>query len=322
MTLQADNFFEKPMTACVTGASGMIGGHIVKKLLARGCQVRVLSRRNYENKDVHVFNAGLTDEAHLDEFICGADLVFHCAAELRDESIMQEVNVLGTETIMKLVAKHRVGYFCYLSSAGVVGRTTHAWVDELTPCRPQNAYEKTKFAAELIAHVPIEGCSTVILRPTNVVDEDHLGVLSLPANESFKNRLKAFIKGGECAHLVHAEDVAEAAIYFSNRPSQKPKLFFVSLDDDPLNTFANLWSLYRAKATDSTWSFAMPFPHLPVWVPYLLRKISRQTGNIGSVRYSPKRLASEGFKFRFGVREILNQIILDRANGAMLDAYS
>lgn len=316
MNFQGNRSGEKPITACVTGASGMIGRRIVQKLLALGCQVRVLTRRNYVNEGVQIFKAGLSDEAHLEQFICGADMVFHCAAELRDESLMQEVNVLGTEKIVKLINRHRIGYFCHLSSAGVVGRTTQDWVDESTPCKPQNTYEQTKFEAEIIACAPIAGCSTVILRPTNVVDENHLGELSLPINGSFKSRLKAFVKGGECAHIVHAEDVAEAAIYFSSQSSQDPRLFFVSLDDDPLNTVANLWSLYRTNATDRRWNLVTPFPHLPVAVPYFLRRMLRQTGNSGSVKYSSKRLASEGFRFGFGVRETINQIILDRTNVA------
>lgn len=316
MNLQGNRLGEKSMTACVTGASGMIGRRIVRKLLARGCQVRVLTRRNYVNEDVQVFKAGLSDEACLEQFICGADMVFHCAAELRDVSKMQEVNVLGTGRIVKLINRYRTGYFCHLSSAGVVGSTTQKWVDESTPCRPQNTYERTKLEAETIACAPIEGCSTVILRPTNVVDENHLGELSLPVNVSLKSRLKAFVKGGECAHIVHAEDVAEAAIYFSTRLSQETRLFFVSLDDDPLNTVANLWSLYQANVTGSHRCCVTPFPHLPVAVPYFLRKMLCQAGNSGSVRYSSKRLASEGFRFRFGVRETVNQIILDRTNGA------
>lgn len=316
------------MTACVTGASGMIGRRIVRKLLDRGCQVRVLSRRNYVNQGVQVFKAGLSDEACLEQFICGADMVFHCAAELRDESKMQETNVCGTERIVKLINRHHVGYFCHLSSAGVVGSTTQECVDESTPCSPQNTYEQTKLEAEVIACAPIEGCSTVILRPTNVVDENHLGELSLPADGSFKSRLKVFVKGGECAHIVHAEDVAEAAIYFSKRPSRDPRLFFVSLDDDQLNTVANLWTLYRTNATSHHQNFVTPFPHLPVAVPYFLRRMLHQAGNSGSVKYSSKRLASEGFRFRFGVREVVNQIIFDRTNGAWasdmksLDAHS
>lgn len=302
--------------ACVTGATGMIGRRIVQKLLARGCEVRVLTRSVYVNKDVQIFKAGLSDEATLEKFISGANMVFHCAAELRDESKMRDTNVLGTTNITRLIKQHRIKYFCHLSSAGVVGRTAQMWVDEFTPCKPQNAYERTKLESEIIASVPIEGCSTVILRPTNVVDENHLGELYLPANPSFKSRLKVFVKGAECAHIVHAEDVAEAAIYFSNRPFQNPHLFFVSLDDDPLNTVADIWFLYRRGVGRPHMNFVVPFPHLPVAIPYLLRRVLRQSGNSGSVRYSSKRLVSEGFRFTFGVRETINKIIRDRIRGA------
>lgn len=318
--MKGDFLIEKPITACVTGASGMIGRRIVHKLLARGFHVRVLTRRNCVERGVQVFKAGLSDEGQVDRFIAGADMVFHCAAELRDVSKMREVNVSGTECVVKLVKRHRIGYFCHLSSAGVVGRTSREWVDESTPCMPQNAYERTKLEAETIARAPIDGCSTVILRPTNVVDEDHLGELSLPANESFISRIKAFVKGGECAHIVHAEDVAEAAIYFSSRPSREPRIFFVSLDDDPLNTVANLWSLYRAQVTGLHQNVIKPFPHLPLAVPYFLRTMMRQAGNRGNVRYSSTRLVSEGFRFRFGVSEAVKQIIFDHANRACASA--
>jgi nucleoside-diphosphate-sugar epimerase len=295
----------------------MIGRRIVLKLLERGCQVRVLTRGVYVNKDVQIFKAGLSEGDILEKFICGADMVFHCAAELKDESKMREVNVFGTEKIVNLVRKHKVKYFCHMSSAGVVGSTRQEWVDEFTPCNPQNTYERTKLEAEIVASAPIEGCSTVILRPTNVVDENHLGELSLPANVSFQNRLKAFVKGGECAHIVHAEDVAEAATYFASRPSQNLRLFFVSLDEDPLNTVASIWLLYRNSVAGCHRSPVIRFPHLPVAIPYLLRRVLRQSGNSGSVRYSSKRLILEGFGFTLGVKEAVNKIILDRKIGAL-----
>ena len=68
----------------------------------------------------------------------------------------------------------------------------------------------------------------------------------MPINDSLLNRLKVFIKGGECAHIVHAEDVAEAAIHFVSTPVDTPQCFFVSCDHEPLNTFAGLWALYKA----------------------------------------------------------------------------
>lgn len=297
--------------ACVTGASGMIGRRIVEKLLDRGYQIRVLTRRPYRSKSVRVFTGSLGDNLLLDEFISGADMVFHCAAELHDESKMRAVNVDGTRRITELIEKHHVKYFCHLSSAGVVGRTSQICVDEATPCQPQNAYERTKLEAESMAGREIEGCNTIILRPTNVVDCRYLGELHLAWSGSLLSRVKTIVKGGECAHIVHAQDVAAAALYFLDRPPLVSQpLFFISQDDDPQNTVACLWSLYQAMKTKSE-SMITPHPHLPVWVPHFLRRLVRQTGNCGNVRYSSKRLLSHGFRFSFGIRDIVASIIAE-----------
>lgn len=299
--------------ACVTGASGMIGGRIVEKLLERGYEVRGLTRGQHLNQAVRAFSADLSDEVHLDEFIRGADMVFHCAGELNDESKMQEVNILGTARIADLVSRHQIKYFCHLSSAGVVGRTLQRRVDEATPCQPQNTYEQTKLEAERLAGRQIAGCTTIILRPTNVVDRSHLGELHLAVSGSLMSRVKTILKGGECAHMVHAMDVAAAALFFLDRPpSQIPRLFIVSRDDDPQNTVGALWSLYRAMKADRDASVIAPHPHLPVCVPYILRRMVHRAGNCGNVRYSSDRLMSEGFRFSFGIKDIVANIIAER----------
>ncbi len=301
------------MTACVTGASGMIGRRIVHKLLARGYRVRVLTRSKFRDARVQIFNAGFSDEVAVERFISGADMVFHCAAELRDETKMRESNVLATESIVRFIGQYQIKYFCHLSSANVIGNTSQKWVDEETLCSPYDTYGMTKLEAEEIARSPIPGCSTVILRPTTVVDENRVGDLILPIRDSYKSRLKVFFRGGECAHIVHAEDVAEAAMFFISRLQQTPRIFFVSLDDDPLNTVANVWSLYRAKSIGSNKKVVSPFPHLPVAIPHIRRRMMRRVGNCGAVRYTAKRLVSEGFTFAYGVKETVEKIMEDRA---------
>ncbi|MDQ8164714.1 MAG: NAD-dependent epimerase/dehydratase family protein, partial [Gemmatimonadota bacterium] len=246
------------------------------------------------------------------EFIKGAEMVFHCAAELNDESKMRAVNVDGTKRIVELLEKHHVKYYCHLSSAGVVGRTSQVRVDETTPCKPQNAYEKTKLEAEILAGRQINGCNTIILRPTNVVARAHPGYIHLALSGSLMNRIKTFVKGGECAHLVHAHDVAAAALYFLDRPkSSSPRLFFVSRDDDPQNTVACLWSLSRAIGAGRDVLAITPHSHLPVWAPFALRSVVRRTGNCGNVRYSSDRLISEGFRFEFGIAGIVANIVAE-----------
>jgi len=297
--------------ACVTGGSGMVGQRIVQGLLSQGYVVRVLSRMGtFGDSRVDHFRGGLQDAAVLRHFIVGAHLVFHCAAELKDESQMWEVNVKGTEQLLRLVKETNIQFFCYLSSAGVVGRTKVKYVNEDIPCDPQNAYEKSKWAAERLVAQGIDGCRVVILRPTNVISENRPGALALPMKRSLLDVLKLFVKGGECAHIVHADDVADAALYFITRHINSPQCFFVSCDHEPLNTFAGLWALYKSFKGKRTGGKVRPIVHLPLIIPHLLRKISRGTGNRGDVRYSSEKLISAGFNYRIGVKDAVKRVVL------------
>jgi nucleoside-diphosphate-sugar epimerase len=290
--------------ACVTGASGMIGSRIRERLTAQGHRVRVLTRqKGFTAGNADVCVGDLEDEPSLAKFVEGADLVVHCAAELSDESRMWPVNVLATQRLMALSEAARVQTFCYLSSVGVIGSTGSTRVDETTPCDPQNAYEKSKCAAEQLVAAGVKGCRTIILRPTNVVDEEKPGILALPRRAGFADACKAFVVGGECAHIVHAEDVAHAAVYLISRPSDtRPQVYIVSCDHEPLNTVAGVWALYDAYRRGQGDAVVRPRRHLPVMVPHLLRRIVRGRGNRGDVRYSSEKLLQSGFSFGLGVR--------------------
>lgn len=302
--------FDKSIIASVTGGSGMVGRRIVRRLVAEGHEVRVLSRDEAgAGGGVKYFRGGLQDEEVLRRFVSGAHMVFHCASELNIEPRMWEVNVRGTERLLRLVGQGSSRYFCYLSSAGVVGRTKVEWVDEETPCAPQNAYEKSKWAAEQLVARGIDGCSVVILRPTNIIDESRPGALIHPLRGSVADVLKVFLKGGECAHIVHADDVAAAALHFAGRQFGQPRCFFVSCDEDPANTFAGLWSLYKALESGGTGDNVRLMAHLPLLVPYVLRQLWRGASNRGDVRYSSKKLLSEGFKYPIGVKEAVRRLV-------------
>jgi len=300
--------------ACVTGATGMIGRKIVRRLLSDGYRVRALDiRLEHDDPEIESFQGDIGDQEILKPFLQDADLVFHCAAELRDETKMWDVNVSATETLVGLIEKSRVEYFCYLSSAGVVGRTNVKWVDEETECNPQNTYERTKWAAEQLVAKNIEGCRIVILRPTNVIETLRPGPLHLPDDGSILERLKVFVKGAECAHIVHAENVAEAAMYFVSRPVDSPACFFVSCDHEPLNTYAGVWALYQAMKAGQTGDEVRAAFHMPLMIPHILRRLFRGTGNRGDVRYSSKRILSEGFSFPFDIKATVKSLFHDSA---------
>jgi nucleoside-diphosphate-sugar epimerase len=296
-------------TICVTGASGMIGLHICRKLHDIGYSTKVLTRSShYLDGRAEVFTGDLCNFNSICRFLENAEMLFHCAAELHDDSKMWKVNVKGTELLLKAASQVSVKYFCYLSSAGVVGKCHGTWVDEDTPCNPQNSYEKSKYAAETLVAEGISGCSTVILRPTNVIDDYRTGAIEYPIRSSLIDRIKVFVKGSECAHIVHAEDVADAAVYFTNTHFEKPVHFFVSCDHERFNTFAGLWSLYKAIQQGRSIEGIDPVIHLPVIIPHILRRLWRGAGNYGNIRYSSEKLLSTGFRYRLGVEGAVRRI--------------
>lgn len=294
--------------ACVTGGTGMVGKKIVDHLLAEGYGVRVLTRKALtDHPRLSYISGDLCDQEVLNRFVSGADIVFHCAAELHDVSMMQSSNVEATEALITACQSQPVRYFCFISSAGVVGLTNTLVVNESTPCNPQNEYEVTKAAAELLVAQHKPGTTTVMLRPTNVVDSDKPGVFVMAKEGGLANRLKVFIKGGECAHLVHAHDVAAAAVFFISHEFEKPECFFVSRDDDPLNTVAGVWNTYRRVEDDHPKKDVLYLPH---WLPRYLRKFFGRHSNSGKVIYSPEKLKAFGFEFVYGVHAMAQELVV------------
>jgi nucleoside-diphosphate-sugar epimerase len=290
--------------ACVTGASGIVGRKIVERLLLEGYTVRVLSRKDYfVDPRAHLFSGGLDDEEILKSFLLDADLLFHCAAELNDEEIMWDVNFVGTERLIRFARKSSIKYLCYLSSAGVVGRSKKKWVDEETECNPQNIYERSKLVAEQLVAKGIEDCKIVILRPTNIVDEKIPEPLFYAMSKSFLSRIKVFFKGGECAHLVYVWDVVDAAMFFISKPFDSPQCYIVSCDWEPLNTFAGLSALQDAVERRRLFDKVNPVKHLPLIVTHIFRKLFFNTIYRSDVSYSSEKLMRQGFKFRIGIKK-------------------
>lgn len=301
---------QKNNIACVTGASGIIGSRIVERLLEAGYRVRVLTRaRNTPARNGIVSYCGsLDDKDILEDFLRDASMLFHCAGERRDVERMWRVNVEGTRRLLDVARQLDIRYLCYISSAGVVGRTNSCWVDETENCNPGNEYEKSKWMAEKLVAEGLPDCSVVILRPTNVIDEDNAGILELAIRASFLDWVKVVVKGSECAHIVHANDVAAAAIYFIPYTFQTPECFFVSCDQDERNTVVGLWRLFRSLSRNQQYRRISPEFTLPVFVPHYFRAVLRGKTIRGDVRYSSKKISEYGFKYETGVEGAVRRV--------------
>lgn len=140
----------------VTGASGFIGSHLVKFLLSKGMDVRVLIHRTDLDLDVAKYHGSIQDKNFLQKFLDGVDLVFHTAAALGNRRLSRSgfyaVNRSGVTNILDAAHKMGVQKAVIYSSAGVYGKTSGLEpLTENDPLNPRDIYERSKFAGEAAA---------------------------------------------------------------------------------------------------------------------------------------------------------------------------
>jgi nucleoside-diphosphate-sugar epimerase len=149
------------LRVCVTGATGFVGGALVRRLLADGVAVRALARPSpradaLETLGVEVARGDLADSEAIDRAVSGTEVIYHTAAKVtgpgtRNEFI--ETNAGGTRRVMEAGLKHGVGRVVYLSSIAVYGLVENGQrIDEETPfdVRPQDrdSYSHSKILAD------------------------------------------------------------------------------------------------------------------------------------------------------------------------------
>jgi predicted dehydrogenase/uncharacterized protein YbjT (DUF2867 family) len=171
----------------VTGATGLLGRHLVGRLLRDGRRVRVLTRRapheSWAGNDlVETFFGDLGDPAAVDRAVAGTTVVFHLGATMRGTPAEFDRGTIdGTRHVVRSVLTHAVPRLVHVSSLAVLhlaacggGQT----IDEAWPLEPDAAsrgdYTRTKLAAEQIVteSVKSHGLSAIVLRPGEIVGPD------------------------------------------------------------------------------------------------------------------------------------------------------
>ncbi len=207
----------------VTGATGFVGGHVVRKLLSRGEPVRVLVRKNSSLKNlqglsVEVATGDLTDRSSVRQALAGVRLLYHVAADyrlwVRDPAPLYETNVVGTRIILEEALAAEVEKVVYTSTVGAVGIPPNGSPgNEETPVSFQDMighYKRSKFMAEREAFESIQrGLAVVIVNPSTPVGSGD--VKPTPTGQMIVDfldgRMPGYIDTG--LNLVDVEDVAQ-----------------------------------------------------------------------------------------------------------------
>lgn len=295
-------------SVALTGATGTIGRHVLAQLVSRGCRVKALSRTPPNDSQAEWIAGDLMDERALRTLVADCDTVIHCAGEIRDSSRMHAVNAEAPLRLIRTAADSGVTRFCHLSSAGVVGPTSARLIDESTACRPSNIYERSKLAGEqaLIDFASGSDISLWVLRPTNVVDRHAAGLLDTVISSDWRSRLKLFANGGEGAHLIHAADVAAAAIHLVSGDKPLTGVYFAGCDEDTRNTIAGVLTLANKILSRKS---MLERCYLPVGLSHAIRCARTGSSLHGNARFSSAKLLGTGFTFPLGLEGAVRTIV-------------
>lgn len=176
----------KEKNILVTGATGFIGGYILRELMHRGYQNITALRRpssrtemiaDLENK-VNWKTGDLLEVDTIYEAVSEADVVIHSAALVSfapaDRDALYEINVQGTANIVNACIEADIDHLVHISSVGAITKKTNGHkIDEKTPWvddKYTSHYGRSKYLGELeVWRGMAEGLSATILNPTIVL---------------------------------------------------------------------------------------------------------------------------------------------------------
>jgi dihydroflavonol-4-reductase len=256
------------MKVALTGASGYTGGHLLKRLLARGDTVRILVRPDsitaeLKGSGAEIVPGALGKAEDARALVAGCDAVLHVAAVYRTaghpDSYYREINVQGTRLLLEAALEAGVKRFVHTSTVGVHGDVKNPPADEEAPLAPSDIYQETKAEAEGLAREfgRERGLAVAIVRPGAIYGPGETRLLKVFRSIA-RGRYAVVGTGKPHYHLVYIDDLVGGFLLVLDRPEAAGETFIIagprSLSQDDL-------AREVARATSgSVWPF-----HIPAW---------------------------------------------------------
>jgi nucleoside-diphosphate-sugar epimerase len=207
------------MTCLITGGSGYFGSLLRDRLRARGQPVRILDVADADDRprEVSFVRGDIRDAQHVAAAVQGVEVIYHCVAQVplaKDKALFHDVNVNGTENLLRSALQAGCRKVIYVSSSAVFGAPRSNPVDEATPPTPGEAYGRAKLAGETLCHqYAARGLDVTIIRPRTIMGHGRLGIFQILFEWVREgSNIPVLGRGDNQYQFVHADDLAEACI--------------------------------------------------------------------------------------------------------------
>lgn len=315
----------------VTGATGLLGTHVLVELSRRNQRIRALKRGDSDLSTArkiftHYFGAegesrfeqiewvvgDVLDVYALEQGITGCSVVYHCAAKVsfrrRDFRKLVKINKEGTANVVNVCLTAGVDHLCYVSSTAAIGRSTtktvydegNKWVTA-----PENSgYAISKYSAENEVWRGVEeGLNAVIVNPSVIVGPGNWNESSLSIFKVVKKGLKFYTPGMNA--FVDARDVAFVLAELGERRIFNDRFLVISENLYYKDLFSKIAKAFGVKGPTieaKPWMAALVW-RLESFLALFGKKqtITRETArsSMSVTQYSNQKIKSKlGFEFR------------------------
>jgi UDP-glucose 4-epimerase len=239
------------MKALVTGGGGFIGSNVVRALLERGDDVRVLDNFSTGNRvnlaglarDVELVEGELRSYERVHNAVRGAEVVFHLGAlgsvprSVQDPLTSSAVNVEGTLNVLLAARDEGVRRVVFASSSSIYGNQPELPLREAMAPDPISPYGVSKLAAEryCVSFARVYPFETVVLRYFNVFGPRQdprsqyaavvpLFITAIEAGEP----ITIFDDGGQSRDFTYVDNVVAANLQAATAEGVSGRIFNVS----------------------------------------------------------------------------------------------
>src|SRR2546430_9006621 len=213
----------------VTGATGFVGGRVVRQLIDAGHQVVVVVRNPAKAADlaslgIEIQQGDVTDKESMHAPMQGVDGVFHIAGwykiGVKDKSEGAKINIQGTRNVLELMQELGIAKGVYTSTVAVFSDTHRRMVDETYRYDGPHLseYDRTKWVAHYEVADPMiaQGLPLVIVQPGLIYGPGDTSSLR-PTLIAYLKRKLPMVPLGTTYCWGHVEDTARGHLQAMER---------------------------------------------------------------------------------------------------------